>query len=53
MSGVVKGSTGLILDTMSICIGYIFQRTPNNQNQKAKDGNNWDGTGTEKVTSKL
>ena len=53
MTVVVKGSTWLFFDTISICIGYLFQRTPNKQNQKTNDGNNWNNTGTEKVKNNL
>ena len=53
MSDVVKVSIVGFLDIISICIGYFFQKMPNNQNQKAENVNNWDDTGTEKLTNKL
>ena len=53
MSDVVKVSIAGFLDIISICIAYLFQKMPNNQNQKAEDVNNWDDTGTEKLTNKL
>ena len=53
MSDVIIVSIAGFLDIMSICIGYIFQKMPNNQNQKAEDVNNWDDTGMEKLTNKL
>ena len=53
MSDVVKVSIAGFLDIISICIGYLFQKMPNNQNQKAEDVNNWDDTETEKLTNKL
>ena len=53
MSEVVKVSIAGFLDIISICIGYLFQKMPNDQNKKAEDVNNWDDTGTEKLTNKL